>query len=287
MADNDEFGEFGSVDEEWRQENQLAPSFTPDWLAYTDNQDWVSGVIPNNEQPWNASFPELPKELSNLLSDEITSISDADALATNVIDLTTNGGVDEFGDFECSLNDPEVVMTTDEPITGINVPVSCDSSNINSSLVTNKSESWTAPPSSTVDDDEFGDFEGPSVPKQPDAVQASKVVVNELEDKGEEDEFGGFVSTTAEVKEKAVVDDDFGSFEATEFVTASSFPGSQAILPPPSQRATSSNFGTTPTVSPPSFSTIAESCFQCKEQTGDPQSSSDHHSLSNLAEQSR
>ena len=281
MADNDEFGEFSSVGEEWNQQNHLAPSFTPDWLAYTDSQDWASGVIPNNEQPWNASFPELPKELSNLLSDEITNISDADALATNVINFPSNGSgleVDEFGDFESSLNNPEVVMTTDEPVTGINVPASCDSSDINSALVTNKPESWTAPGfgggvNSTVDeDDEFGDFEGPSVPKQPDTVQTSK-----------EDEFSGFVSTTTEVKEKAVADDDFGSFETAEFVTAS-----QVTLPPPSGGATPSNFETTPTTkSPPSFSTIAESCFQCKEQTGDPQSTADRDSLSNLAEQSR
>ena len=300
MEDNNEFGEFSSVGEEWDQQNHLAPSFTPDWLAYTDNEEWASGVIPNNEQPWNASFPELPKELAKLLSDEmITGLSGADASATSVINLPTNGSgleVDEFGDFESSLNNPEVVMTTNEPsTTGIDIPLSSESSNIESSVVTNKSESWATPGfgvgiESTVDeDDEFGDFEGPSIPKQQDMVQASKVVVNELEDEAE-DEFGGFVSTTAEVKEKTPVEDDFGSFEAAEFVSVSSFPPSQPTIPAPStQGAMPSNFGATPTNTspPPSFSTIAESCFQCKEQVSDPQSSVDHQSLNNLAEKSR
>lgn len=298
MADDSEFGEFSSGGEEWNKQNHLTPSFTPDWLAYSDNQDWASGVIPNNEQPWNASFPELPKELSNLLSDDITSLGEGDALATDIINLPTNGSghdIDEFGDFECSLDNPEVVMTTDEPITRINAPLSSNN-NIDSTRITDKAAESRVKPAFagtgnlTVDeDDEFGDFEGPSIPKQPATVQASNIV---SEPKDEvEGEFGGFVSTTTvEVKEKtSTADDDFGSFEAAEFVSTSSFPPIQTTLPTASTvAATPNKFGATPiSKSPASFSTVAESCFHCSEQTGFPQSTTDHQPLNTLAQQSR
>jgi len=283
MADNSEFGEFSSVSEGWNQQNHLTTSFTPEWLVYSDNQDWVSSVVPNNEQPsWNASFPELPKELSNLLSDEITSLGDSNTLATGIVDLSSDilnsgSGHDEFGDFECSsLDNPKVDMATDNPITGIAVPINAQ----NSSSITNKSElSWSTGGFSgrenmTVDeDDEFGDFEGPSIPKQLDTIQAPNTICSDLQD-ATEDEFGGFVSTTTEVKEKFTADDDFGSFEA-----AAPMPPLQAA---PSTVSTANTSPVTPT---PSFDTVAENCFHC-DQTNLTQSTVDHQ-LYTLVEQSR
>ena len=284
MADDTEFGEFSSVSEGWSDQNHVTTSFNPDWLVYSDNQDWTaSGVVPNNEHPWNASLPELPKELSNLLSDEMTSLDDINALPVTIADLPTNGSGQEFGNFEFSL-DSEVVMTTNDPITDINVTISTDNSDI-----TNKLQSMSAGGGVIVDeDDEFGDFEGPSIPKQPEMVQAANVVVSELQDEAE-DEFGGFLSTTTttEVKQKVTVDDDFGSFEAAEFVAVSSFPPLQTAQPTASTVVTPpTNFVAPPTNEPPpTFSTVAESCFHC-DQTG-PATITDHQSLNTLAEQSR
>lgn len=281
MADDTEFGEFSSVSEGWSDQNHVTTSFNPDWLVYSDNQDWTaSGVFPNNEHPWNASLPELPKELSNLLSDEMTSLGDISTLPVTITDLPTNGSGQEFGNFEFSL-DSEVVMTTDNPIRDINVPLSTENSDINN-------KSMSAGGEVIVDeDDEFGDFEGPSIPKQPEMVQTANVVVSEVQDE-EEDEFGGFVSTTTttEVKEK-ITADDFGSFEAAEFVAVSSFPPLQAAQPTASTAvATPNNFGSPPTNKPPpTFSTVAESCFQCGH-TG-PITTTDYKSLNTLAEQSR
>lgn len=290
MADDNEFGEFSSIGEEWTEQNHLTPSFSPNWLAYSDNQDWVGGVIPNNEQSsWNASFPELPKELSNLLSDDSTNSGDADALGSNIAKLPINGSgheADEFGDFECSLDIPEVAMATNHPI---NAPASTHYSNIDTSLINDKPESWPTPVVNlTVEDDEFGDFEGSSIPSQPYTAE-SNVVFSEVKDQvKDEDTFGGFVSTSAEIKEKATADDDFGSFEATEFVSASSFPPLQAGLPTNSTvGATPSNCGAVATNKPPSsFSTVAESCFYCSDQTGPPQSTTDHQSLNTMTKQS-
>lgn len=291
MADNSEFGEFSSVSEGWGQQNHVTTSFTPDWLAYSDNQDWVSGAIPNNEHQWNTSFPELPKELSNLLSDEITSFSDSDVLNTNIISLSTSGcGHDEFGDFECSLSNPMVVMTTNNPIIEVNVPVSSQTGNNDSSAVS-KSQSWTTGEVGGVnlavdeDDDEFGDFEGPSIPKKPDTVQSPNAVVNDVQDEAE-DEFGGFVSTTtSEVKEKITADDDFGSFETAEYVAASSIPPIQPIAS--TVGFTPSSFGATPaSMPPPTFSAVAENCFHCSNQTV-PQSTITDQPLNTLAEESR
>ena len=287
MADDSEFGEFSSVSEGWSDQNHVTPSFNPDWLVYSDNQDWTAGgVIPNNEHPWNASLPELPKELSNLLSDEMTSLGDINTLPATIADLPTNGSGHVFGNFEFSL-DSEVVMATNNPITDINVAISTENSDI-----TNKSQSMSVGGEVIVDeDDEFGDFEGPSIPKQPEMVQAANVVASELQDEAE-DEFGGFVSTTTtttEVKEKVTADDDFGSFEAAEFVAASSFPPLQAAQPTASTVvAPTSNFGAPPTNKPPpTFSTVAESCFHCEEQQAGPVSTTDQESLNSLAEQSR
>lgn len=299
-ADDNEYGEFSSVSEGWSQPNHLTTSFTPDWLGYSDNQDWVSGVIPNNEQPsWNASFPELPKELSNLLSDEITSLdNDTSILSTAAVNLPTNGSgheleADKFGDFEYSLDNNNNEITTsisnDTTVTSTSVTSHSNSS----SLVTNKLESsWTTGGYgggvnvAVTEDDEFGDFEGPSIPKQPDTVQVP-MTVGERQDDDAEDEFGGFVSTTTVVKEDTKADDDFGSFETAEFVTAKSFPPLQPTLPTPSTvGAPPNNFEITPTsVPPPSFSTVAESCF-CYDKT-DPSQSTIDQSLNSLAEQSR
>lgn len=284
MGDDNEFGEFSSVSEGWGELNHVTTSFNPDWLAYSDNQNWASGIIPNNEHSWNASFPELPKELSNLLTDDVTGLGDCDTLPSTITNLTNVSG-DEFGDFECSLSNPEVVMTTDQPITDINAPISTEASNINSSLTAQSTGGFTEDMNLSVgEDDEFGDFEGPSIPKQPDTIQT--VNISELQDEAE-DEFGGFVSTTAEVKEKITSDDDFGSFETAEFVTASSFPPLQSAQPTVSTVvAPPTNFIATPTNKPPpTFSTVAESCFHC-DQTGLPTFSIDQ-SLNALAEQSR
>ena len=283
MEDDNEFGEFNSVSEGWSDQNHLTTSFNPDWLVYSDNQDWTaSGVIPNNEHPWNASLPELPKELSNLLSDDMTSLVNSDTLPATIADLPINGSGHEFGDFEFSLDNPEVVMTTNNPITDINVPISTQSS-----LISDKLQSidvgGVIGEVIVDEDDEFGDFEGPSIPKQPETAN----VVSEVQDEAE-DEFGGFVSTTTtEVTEKVTTDDDFGSFEVAEFVAASSFPPLQAAQPTTSTVvAPLNNIGATPTNKPPpTFSTVAESCFHC-DQTG-PVTTTDHESLNTLAEQSR
>ena len=279
MADDNEFGEFSSVSEGWSEHNNVTTSFDPDWLAYPDSQDWTaSGVIPNNEHPWNASFPELPKELSNLLSDEMTSLGDSDALPFTIANLPTNGSGHEFGDFEFSLDNPEVVMTTNNPITDINVPISTQN-NLNTSKSQPVGMGGVTEGIIVDEDDEFGDFEGPSIPKQPGMVQAANVSVSEVQDEAE-DEFGGFVSTTTtEVKEKVAAVDDFGSFEAAEFVVASSFPPLQAA------QHTPSTVGAPPTDKlPPTFTAVAENCFHC-DQSDPP--STDHESLNTLAEQSR
>lgn len=269
MTDDSEFGEFSSVNEGWSQQNELATSFTPDWLAFSDNQDWVSSVVPNNEQlSWNATFPELPKELSNLLSDEITSLDDSNSLATPaVVNLPTNVSDgcghegDEFGDFECSMDNSE------------DINVSTNNSAIEPSLNASK-PSWATGTSGDKvdlnDDDEFGDFEGPSVPKGPDTVQASDTTVPQDET---EDEFGGFVATTTEKTSP----DDFGSFETAEFVAVA----------PPLQAAPPSNFAVAPSsLSPLSFSAVAESCFHLN-QTNPQSTITDYQPLNILTEQSR
>ena len=285
MDDDNEFGEFSSVGEGWGGQNHVTASFNPDWSVYSSNQDWASGVIPNSEHPWNASFPELPKELSNLLTD---SLGDAEVLPSMITELPVNGTGHEFGDFEFSLDNPEVVMTTNKPITDtINAPINIVNSDTISPPITSNSSGTVTGDVKVDDDDEFGDFEGPSIPQQPEEVKHSNVVCSEAQGEGEDD-FGGFVSTTAEVKETIKVDDDFGSFEATEFVAASSFPPVQPVQPTPSTvGATLSNFGATPTSDPPpSFSAVAESCFHC-DQADNINATVDHDSLDTLPEQSR
>ena len=290
MGDDNEFGEFSSsVGEGWGGQNHVTASFDPDWPAYSGNQDWPSGVIPNSEHPWNASFPELPKELSNLLID---SLGDAEVLPSMITELPANGSGHEFGDFKFSLDNsqnPEVVMATNKPITDIiNVPISIVSNDtISPPITSNSSGTVTGEVKVEDDDDEFGDFEGPSTPQQPELVQHANVVCSEVQDEGEDD-FGGFISTNAEVKETVKGDDDFGTFEATEFVAASSFPPVQPAQPTPSMAgAPPSNFGATPTSDPPpSFSAVAESCFHC-DQADDINATVDHDSLNTLAEQSR
>ena len=287
MSGEDEFGEFTSGGEGWgAQDNTNGSS---DWLSYSDNQDWVSAV-PNSEQPsWNASFPELPKELSNLLSEEIPNLGDPNAFTSTGdppdFELSNNGigpignidANDEFGDFESSFNENTLVSTTaiSQPPKSNGIP----------SMPTDKTESSWEPNFSTTsnvnavtnetEDDEFGEFEGTTVPSQP--------------QKEPTPEFGGFVSSTTDSKEEVGGDDDFGSFETVQFVAAPLPPAKQQAVPPISVAATPITVAATPTFAElpsASFSEIAENCFHL-DQGSVHQQSNINEPISVLTEQSR
>jgi len=308
MSGEDEFGEFSTGDKGWgAQKNTNGSS---DWLSYSDDQNWVSAV-PNSEQPsWNASFPELPKELSNLLSEEIPNSNNPSAFTTtgdppdfefsnNGIGTMGNIDHDEFGDFESSFSENTIVSTTavinSQPPNSDGVP-------------TDKTNSWEpnfttasnfdkdTPAANEPVDDEFGDFEGTAVCSQPQKEPTPEfgdfegtTIPSQLQ-KESSPEFGGFVSSTTESKEEqhVVGDDDFGSFEAVQFVAAP-LPPSQQPAPPISVAIppiTAAATFTSTALPSASFSEIVESCFHV-DQVSTHQKSSIDESITVLTEQSR
>ena len=319
MSGEDEFGEFSSGGEGWgAQDNTNGSS---DWLSYSDNQHWGSAV-PNSEQPpeqpsWNASFPELPKELSNLLSEEIPNLSNPNAFTTTGDPpdfVFSNNGIgnidnDEFGDFESSFSENTIISTT-------GITSQLPKSNGDPSVPTDKTKhSWEpdfstaskihesmgnkdTPVTNESEDDEFGDFEGGTTVPQKELTpefsnfesSISTTVPNHSQ-KESTPEFGGFVSSTTESKEEQLVsgDDDFGSFEAVQFVAASLPPVPKQAAPPVSNAAPSIIAVATPTsvvLPSASFSEIAENCFHLDQGSTHQQSSIDEP-ITVLTKQSR
>ena len=292
MSGEDEFGEFSSGGERWGMQNNINGS--SDWQSYSNNQEWVSAA-PNNEQPsWNASFPELPKELSNLLSEEIPDFSDPNAFTSPVdpsnFELSNSGSGPlgntdangEFGDFESSFSENVPVSTNainSQPPNSNGVPPvvadKIESSQWEANFIptcNNDVETKDSEVANEVeDDDEFGDFEGTTVPSEP--------------QKEISPEFGGFVSSTTD-KPAQGSDDDFGSFEAVQFVAAPLPPVQQeappisVVAPPVAVTPTSAALPSA------SFSEIAENCFRLDQGSNHQQSSIDE-SITVLTEQSR
>jgi len=314
MSGEDEFGEFSSGGEGWgAQDNTNGSS---DWLSYSDNQHWGSAV-PNSEQPpeqptWNASFLELPKELSNLLSEEIPNLSNPNAFTTtgdppdfefssNGIGPIDNVDNDEFGDFESSFSENTIISTT-------SITSQLSKSNGDPSVPTDKTEpSWEpaaefstaskiqvsmgnkdTPVTIETDDDEFGDFEGgATVPqKEPtpefgDFESSISTTVPNHSQKESTPEFGGFVSSATKSKEEQLVsgDDDFGSFEAVQFVAA-------PLPPVPAPPIIAAATPTSVVLPSASFSEIAENCFHLDQGSTQQQSSIDEP-ITVLTNQSR